>query len=84
MTDPVLPPPLQAPVDAINNADTEAFVAAFTDDGYVDEWGRVLRGGEGVRRWAESDAIPREPLSRCRDFRTRGVRGRRSRARIAR
>jgi hypothetical protein len=52
-----LPAPVQALVDAINSADIEAFVAAFTPDGYVDDWGRVLRGPDGVRSWGESDAI---------------------------
>lgn len=52
-----LPEPAQRFVDAINAADTDAFVAAFTEDGYVDDWGRVLRGPDGVRSWAGSDAI---------------------------
>lgn len=52
-----LPGPAQRFVDAINAADTDGFVAAFTDDGYVDDWGRILRGPSGVRSWAETDAI---------------------------
>lgn len=52
-----IPAPVNAVVEAINSADTEAFVAAFTADGYVDDWGRVLRGPEGVRSWAHTDAI---------------------------
>ncbi|QTV79530.1 nuclear transport factor 2 family protein [Microbacterium sp. NIBRBAC000506063] len=57
MAEVTLPAPVQALVDAINDADTEAFVAAFTADGFVDDWGRVLSGPEGVRSWAGSDAI---------------------------
>lgn len=52
-----VPAPVQAMVDAINAADTEAFVAAFTDQGFVDDWGRVLQGPDGIRSWAASDAI---------------------------
>ncbi|MGB4137051.1 MAG: nuclear transport factor 2 family protein [Microbacterium sp.] len=52
-----LPAPVQAMVDAINSADTDAFVAAFAEDGFVDDWGRVLSGPDGVRSWAGSDAI---------------------------
>lgn len=52
-----LPAPVQLFVTAINTGDTEAFVAVFTADGYVDDWGRVLHGPEGVRSWAGSDAI---------------------------
>ena len=57
MTDPTVPAPVAALVDAINAADTDAFVAAFTDDGFVSDWGRVLAGPDGVRSWAGSDAI---------------------------
>lgn len=52
-----LPTPVQAMIDAINAADTDAFVAAFTADGFVDDWGTVKSGPDGVRAWAGSDAI---------------------------
>ena len=52
-----LPSALQAAIDAINAADTDAFVAAFAANGLINDWGRVLRGHEGVRSWARSDAI---------------------------
>ena len=52
-----LPTPVQVMVDAINAADTEAFVAAFTADGFVSDWGNVKAGPAGVRAWADSDAI---------------------------
>lgn len=57
MTSSSLPHPVQAVVDAINAGDTDAFVAAFTEDGAVDDWGRVLRGRSGQRSWADTDAI---------------------------
>jgi len=57
MTDITLPAPVQAFVDAINRGDTDAFVATFTEDGFIDDWGRVMRGRDGVHRWAGSDAI---------------------------
>ena len=52
-----VPAPVQALVDAINAADTEAFVSAFIADGFVSDWGTVKSGPEGVRSWAGSDAI---------------------------
>ena len=52
-----LPAAVQRVVDAINAADTEAFVAAFTSNGVVNDWGTVLRGSDGVRSWAGTDAI---------------------------
>lgn len=57
MPDPIVPGAVAALVDAINRADTDAFVAAFTEDGFVSDWGRVLAGPDGVRSWAGSDAI---------------------------
>lgn len=57
MPDIALPDPVRAVVDAINAADTDAFVDAFTPTGSVNDWGRVLTGPSGVRSWAESDAI---------------------------
>lgn len=57
MAEITLPAPVQALVDAINSADTEAFVSAFTPDGFVSDWGTVKSGPDGVRAWAGSDAI---------------------------
>lgn len=52
-----LPPALQAAVVAINAGDEEAFVAAFVPGGLINDWGRILKGHDGVRSWARSDAI---------------------------
>jgi uncharacterized protein (DUF2235 family) len=57
MAETALPAPVQALVDAINDADTEAFVDAFTPDGFVSDWGTVKSGPDGIRAWADSDAI---------------------------
>lgn len=54
-----LPPSVAAVVDAINKGDEDAFVAAFASDGYVDDWGKVLTGRDGVRSWSRTDAIGR-------------------------
>lgn len=52
-----LPAAAASMVDAINDGDTDAFVAAFNQDGFVSDWGTVKTGPDGVRGWAESDAI---------------------------
>ncbi|KNY07322.1 nuclear transport factor 2 family protein [Microbacterium sp. GCS4] len=52
-----LPAPVQRMIDAINAADTEAFVDAFTADGFVSDWGTVKAGPDGIRAWAGTDAI---------------------------
>ncbi len=46
-----LPEAVQRVVEATNAGDAAAFVDAFTDDGVVDDWGRVFRGREEIARW---------------------------------
>jgi len=70
MTD--IPAPVQAVLDAINNGDEDAFVPAFTDDGVVNDWGRVLRGSEGVASWADSDAIGQDARITVHSAKTEG------------
>jgi len=57
MSQPSVPAEVQAMIDAINAADTDAFVDAFAPDGFVSDWGTVKAGSDGVRSWAGSDAI---------------------------
>ena len=52
-----LPAPVAAFVDATNAGDSAAFVAAFTPDAELDDWGRVVHGSEGVASWNETDNI---------------------------
>jgi ketosteroid isomerase-like protein len=51
------PSAIQSFVDATNAEDSDAFVAAFSDDATLDDWGRVFAGRDGVARWNESDNI---------------------------
>jgi len=53
----VLPPGIQEFVDATNAGDSHAFVAAFTPDAVLDDWGRTFTGHEGIFRWNVSDNI---------------------------
>ena len=48
MTD--LPPPVAEAFAATNAGDLGRFVAAFADDGVIDDWGREFRGARGDRR----------------------------------
>lgn len=57
MTQTDVPRQAKAMIDAINAADTDAFVDSFTVDGFVSDWGTVKSGPEGIRSWADSDAI---------------------------
>ncbi len=53
----VLPAAVQAFVDATNAGDSDAFVAAFTPDAVLDDWGRTFTGHDGVARWDVTDNI---------------------------
>jgi hypothetical protein len=42
---------------AANRHDTEAFIAGFTADGVVDDWGREFAGADAIRRWSDREFI---------------------------
>ena len=51
------PAAVQRMIEATNSADREAFVASFTEDAYLEDWGRSFHGHEGVAAWNETDNI---------------------------
>lgn len=57
MTGTALPEPIQRFVDTTNRGDSAAFVATFTDDAYLNDWGREFHGHDGVRSWDSTDNI---------------------------
>jgi hypothetical protein len=44
-------------VEATNAGDRAAFVASFTEDAYLQDWGRTFRGHDGAASWDETDNI---------------------------
>jgi hypothetical protein len=52
-----IPAPVQRLLDAANGHDTDAFLASFTDDGVVDDWGREFSGAEAIRGWSDREFI---------------------------
>jgi hypothetical protein len=55
-----IPPAVTRMVEATNAADSAAFVAAFADDAYLEDWGRGFHGHEGIAGWDQSDNIGRQ------------------------
>ena len=43
-----LPPAVRAFIETTNSGDTEGFVASFTEDAYLNDWGREFRGHDSV------------------------------------
>ena len=56
----LIPAPISAFIDATNAGDSDAFVAAFTEDGSLDDWGRVAQGHAGIREWDRTDNIGKQ------------------------
>ncbi|AYG05031.1 nuclear transport factor 2 family protein [Gryllotalpicola protaetiae] len=52
-----LPAAIAAFIDATNRGDSDAFVAAFTPDAHLDDWGRGFDGHAGILAWDRSDNI---------------------------
>ena len=52
---PKLEPPIQAVIDATNKGDNNAFVAAFTKDGAVNDWGEVHNGRAAISTWDKAE-----------------------------
>lgn len=52
-----VPAAIQAFVDTTNAGDRAAFVAVFTEDAFLSDWGREFRGHEGVAEWDRTDNI---------------------------
>ncbi len=44
-------------LDAANGHDTDAFLASFTEDGVVDDWGREFAGSDAIRGWSDQEFI---------------------------
>ncbi|MDL9935607.1 nuclear transport factor 2 family protein [Gordonia sp. ABSL1-1] len=57
MTEQHLPTPVAASLEATNAGDREGFLASFTADGAVDDWGRVFVGRERIGGWSDAEFI---------------------------
>ena len=52
-----LPRPVAAALAAANSHDIAAFLACFTPNGVVDDWGREFLGPDAIRAWSDSEFI---------------------------
>lgn len=55
-----IPAPISRFISTTNAADSDAFVALFTADGSLDDWGRVVHGHDGIRSWDSTDNIGKQ------------------------
>nr|WP_042180352.1 nuclear transport factor 2 family protein [Kibdelosporangium sp. MJ126-NF4]CEL14344.1 hypothetical protein [Kibdelosporangium sp. MJ126-NF4]CTQ88711.1 hypothetical protein [Kibdelosporangium sp. MJ126-NF4] len=64
-------PAVLAAIDAANDNDRDAFLACFTEDGVVDDWGREFRGAERIGQWSDSEFIGKQVSLDVTDVDTR-------------
>lgn len=72
MTNPALPLPVAAALEAANAGHIEDFLVTFAEDGAVDDWGRVFRGRDEIRRWSDAEFIGKEVTLEVTGTRTEG------------
>jgi hypothetical protein len=51
------PEPVARLLQAATDHDTDGFLASFTEDGVVDDWGREFAGAEAIRGWSDAEFI---------------------------
>lgn len=51
------PEPVQSSIDATNSGDLAGFLATFTADGVVDDWGRTFAGPDQITEWSNGECI---------------------------
>jgi hypothetical protein len=62
-----IPPAVQTLLDAANDGDVDAFLAGFTADGVVDDWGREFRGAARIRAWSDAEFIGKQVTLEVRE-----------------
>ena len=55
-----LEPAVQQLLDAANKGDVTGFLATFTEDGVVDDWGREFRGAAAIQGWSDAEFIGKQ------------------------
>lgn len=52
-----IPEPVASFVDAVNRHDEDAFLDAFAEGGFVDDWGRIFAGRDVIKGWSDQEFI---------------------------
>jgi hypothetical protein len=65
-------PAVQRLLDAANGGDIDDFLAGFTADGVVDDWGREFRGADRIRAWSDAEFIGKRVTLDVRAVERRG------------
>ncbi|WP_132992086.1 nuclear transport factor 2 family protein [Gordonia zhaorongruii] len=52
-----IPAPIAGFIDTVNKHDEQGFLDAFTDNGFVDDWGRVFGDRAAIKAWSDKEFI---------------------------
>jgi hypothetical protein len=66
------PEPVARLLQAANDHDTDGFLASYTEDGVVDDWGREFTGADAIRGWSDAEFIGVEVTLAVTDIATEG------------
>jgi ribokinase len=70
---PSAPAPVAGLLQAANDNDIDAFLAGFTADGVVDDWGREFTGPDAIRSWSDAEFIGKRVSLEVRAIDQRGT-----------
>lgn len=54
-------------VHLVNSGDVNGFLNLFTDDGYVNDWGRKFSGRDAIKTWSDKEFIGAEGYLTIKD-----------------
>lgn len=57
MSDVTVPEPVATFIAAVNAGDEQGFLNAFTDTGFVDDWGRVFPDRAAIKKWSDREFL---------------------------
>ena len=69
------PAPIREFIEATNAGDSARFVAAFTQDAYLNDGGREFHGHRGVATWDRTDNIGKKSRFQLHSVRAGGAPG---------
>jgi ketosteroid isomerase-like protein len=72
MTAVSVPAPVARLLNAVNSEDRAAFLASFSEDGVVDDCGRLVHGRRAIESWSDTELIGDGCRLTVHGVRTRG------------
>ncbi|WP_407887553.1 nuclear transport factor 2 family protein [Levilactobacillus sp. N40-8-2] len=68
MNELILPAAITAFITATNAADSNQFIAQFTSDAVLDDWGTTYNGPTEIAKWNQTDNIGKQAHFELEDF----------------